>query len=130
MKNLVVFYDGECGLCSRSVLFLLRNEKGDDLRFCALQSETAREFFQENNLEMKSLDTIVYWDGMRFSFKSTAVLRLISYLKPRYFWLKIAWIFPRFVRDFVYDIVANNRKKFFKNTCALPTVEMKNRFVC
>lgn len=130
MKNLVVFYDGECGLCSRSVLFLLRNENGEDLRFCALQSAAALEFFYENNLEMKTFDTIVYWDGTRFSFKSTAVLRLIPYLKPRYFWLKIAWIFPRFLRDFVYDIVANNRKKLFKNTCALPTVELKNRFFC
>lgn len=130
MKNLVVFYDGECGLCSRSVLFLLQNENGEDLRFCALQSAAALEFFYENNLEMKTFDTIVYWDGTRFSFKSTAVLRLIPYLKPRYFWLKIAWIFPRFLRDFVYDIVANNRKKLFKNTCTLPTVELKNRFIC
>lgn len=130
MKNLVVFYDGECGLCSRTVLFLLRNEKGEDLRFCALQSAAALEFFQENNLKMKTFDTIVFWNGSRFLFKSTAVLQLIPFLKLRYFWLKIAWIFPRFVRDFVYDIVANNRKKFFKNTCALPTVELKNRFVC
>lgn len=130
MKNLVVFYDGACGLCSRSVLFLLRNEKDDSLRFCALQSETARKFFLENNLTIQTFDTIVIWDGTRFFFKSTAVLRLIPYLKPPYFWLKIAWIFPRFLRDFVYDVVANNRKKFFKNTCALPTVEMKNRFLC
>ncbi len=130
MKNLVVFYDGTCGLCSRSVLFLLRNEKDDSLRFCALQSETAREFFLENNLTMQSFDTIVFWDGTRFFFKSNAVLRLIPFLKTRFVWLKLAWIFPRFVRDFVYDIIAKNRKKFFKNTCALPTVEQKNRFIC
>jgi predicted DCC family thiol-disulfide oxidoreductase YuxK len=130
MKNLVVFYDGACGLCSRSVLFLLRNEKDDSLRFCALQSETAREFFLENKLTMQSFDTIVFWDGTRFFFKSNAVLRLVPFLKTRFVWLKLAWIFPRFVRDFVYDRIAKNRKRFFKNTCALPTEAQKNRFIC
>ena len=130
MKNLVVFYDGACGLCSRSVLFLLRNEKDDSLRFCALQSETARKFFLENNLTIQTFDTIVIWDGTRFFFKSNAVLRLIPFLKTRFVWLKIAWVFPRFIRDFVYDRIAKNRKRFFKNTCALPTEVQKNRFIC
>ncbi len=130
MKNPVVFYDGVCGLCSRSVLFLLQNEKDNSLRFCALQSETAREFFLENKLTMQTFDTIVFWDGARFFFKSNAVLRLIPFLKTRFVWLKIAWIFPRFIRDFVYDRIAKNRKRFFKNTCALPTVTQKNRFIC
>jgi predicted DCC family thiol-disulfide oxidoreductase YuxK len=130
MKNSVVFYDGACGLCSRSVLFLLQNEKDNSLRFCALQSETAREFFLENNLTMQSFDTIVFWDGTRFFFKSNAVLRLFPFLKTRFVWLKIAWVFPRFIRDFVYDRIAQNRKRFFKNTCALPTEVQKNRFIC
>jgi predicted DCC family thiol-disulfide oxidoreductase YuxK len=130
MKNLVVFYDGECGLCSRSVRFLLQNEKDESLHFCALQTETAREFFLENNLAMLTFDTIVFWDGSRFFFKSNAVLRLIPFLKTRFVWLKIAWVFPRFIRDHVYYWVAKNRKRFFKNTCALPTEAQKNRFIC
>ncbi|MFM2039574.1 MAG: hypothetical protein RLZZ493_163 [Bacteroidota bacterium] len=130
MKNPVVFYDGACGLCSRSVLFFLQNEKDNSLRFCTLQSETAHEFFLENNLTMQSFDTIVFWDGTRFFFKSNAVLRLIPFLKTRFVWLKIAWVFPRFIRDFVYDRIAKNRKRFFKNTCTLPTEAQKNRFIC
>lgn len=130
MKKSVVYYDGACGLCSRSVLFLLRNEKNDDLTFCTLQSAESHQFFHEKKLTMNAMDTLVFWDGTRFYFKSSAVLRLIPFLKSRFFVLYTAWLFPRFLRDFVYDIIAKNRKRFFKNTCTLPTETQKKRFIC
>ena len=39
----VVFYDGVCGLCDRTVRFLLRRDRRDRLRFAPLQGEVARK---------------------------------------------------------------------------------------
>jgi predicted DCC family thiol-disulfide oxidoreductase YuxK len=43
----------------------------------------------------------------------------------------LAWVFPRFFRDFIYRIIAKNRYRWFgKHTqCALPTAEQRERFI-
>ena len=49
--------------------------------------------------------------------KSSAALKIIPFLKWHYYFLLVFWIVPKFIRDFFYGLIANNRMKFYKEVC-------------
>lgn len=129
MKFPVVFYDGDCGFCNRSVQFILDHERLHEVRFCALQSETAQRFFRDKGFPEPDLSTFYFWDGNRLSERSSGALRVAAFLKFPYSWMRVGWIVPRFMRDAVYNWIAKRRHKLAKQQCALPTPEQRKRFI-
>lgn len=129
MDRKVVFYDGDCGFCNRSVQFILDHEKGDELHFCALQSGIAQDFFQKREFPKPDLSTFYYWDGERLWERSSGALRVSRLLKWPWNWLSVFLIIPRFIRDGVYNAVAARRHKLANAQCALPTPEQRKRFI-
>ena len=127
-KRAILFYDGDCGLCSRTVRFIVKNERTNDLFFSSLQSQFAIDFLKNNGIDSLSSNTIYFYEKGSLYFKSYAALRLIPYLKPRFSTLYACYLFPRFLRDFVYDRIAANRKVFFKDVCELISID-KARFL-
>ena len=103
MKNLIVYYDGDCGLCSRTVQFLKRNDKKKKFEYQTLQ-------FAFPSVEHKSF---IFREEDKHYFKSTAALKVVKHLGGIWPYLSIGVIIPRFLRDAVYDFVAKNRYKWF-----------------
>ena len=129
MEYKIVFYDGDCGLCNKSVQVILKREKSDELRFCALQSDAAKEFFRMKGEPEPDLSTLIFYNGKSFSKRSTAVLQIADYLSFPSSWIKIGWVVPKFIRDFFYKQVARRRNKMFKSQCFLPSKEQSVRFL-
>lgn len=125
----VVFYDGDCGFCNRSVQFLLDHEGGADLRFCALQSETAKRFFNEHGFPQPDLSTFYFWNEGQLYERSTAGLKVTRFLKAPYSWLRLFLIVPRFLRDGVYNAIAKRRHQLANQQCAVPTPGQRKRFL-
>lgn len=128
-KNPIVFYDGDCGFCNKTVQFLLRNEKSKIITFAALQSDFAKHFFVDNNFDTPDLSTFYYWDGSKLFSKSAGALKLLNQLKNRFQILKIGYLIPTKIRDKVYDFVANRRHKISNGFCVIPSAEDKSRFI-
>lgn len=124
----ILFYDGECGVCSRAVRFILKNERSNELFFSSLKGDFAIHFLAGSGIESVNSNTLYLFENGKLYHKSSAAMKLIPYLKGSYGLLKILYIFPRFFRDFVYDRIAANRKIFFKNVCELINFD-KSRFV-
>jgi hypothetical protein len=62
--------------------------------------------------------------------RSAAALRLSRYLGGGWRLLSAAWIVPRPVRDWVYDVVAARRHRIGrKENCLVPTKETRQRFL-
>jgi predicted DCC family thiol-disulfide oxidoreductase YuxK len=126
MQNInVVFYDGACGLCSRFVQFILKNDKFHVFKFAPLQGTT----FQKLNTQysfVAAVDTVILIYNNRVYYKSSAALKIISHLKGPIKVLSVLVIIPAFIRDFVYDFVAKNRKKWFgiNDQCQLLPAEI------
>lgn len=129
MELKIVFYDGDCGLCNKSVQVILNKEKSDELRFCALQSDVAKEFFVFKGEPAPDLSTLIFYNEKGFSYRSTAVLRIAAYLKFPASCVKIGWVSPTFLRDLIYRQVAKRRNKMFKSQCFLPSKEQHVRFL-
>jgi predicted DCC family thiol-disulfide oxidoreductase YuxK len=124
----ILFYDGECGVCSRTVRFILKNERSNELYFSSLQGDFAICFLAEFGIKSVSSNTLYLFENGKLYNKSRAAMKLIAYLKRPFGLLKMLYIFPRFFRDFVYDRIAANRKVFFKDVCELISLD-KNRFL-
>ena len=120
MKHSIVFYDSSCPLCSRVVRFIIRHEKNDELRFSALQGEFAKSFFlSSKGINEVDLSTFYLFKNEKLYQKSTAALRLLTYLKWYLLFLNIFWILPRVIRDFFYMIISRNRYRIFLKIAAI-----------
>ena len=129
VKN-ILFYDGDCALCNHCVQYVIKHEKADELLFSSLQSDFAKQELSKYHYDFSQVNTMVLIKDNKAYFKSDAALALQKFLKQPYSWLFTFIVFPKFLRDWVYDVVARNRKKWFKKEfCFVPDEKMKKRFI-
>ncbi len=104
-RDAIIFYDGECGLCQRSIRVLASLDKHHQLKFAPLNGKT----FLQQGLKPSDLDTVIFFlDGVQF-VKSEAIIEALLSLSKYYFIVRFFKLIPKFIRDFVYDLVAKNR---------------------
>lgn len=124
----IVFYDGDCGFCNSSVQFLLKKKK-TEIYFIALQSDLAKETLSTYSIQI-DLNTIYVLENNKVFDRSTAALILCKKLRGAYPVLfYIGFIFPKFFRDWVYDLIAKRRHKIKKGFCVLPNEKEKDYFL-
>ena len=130
----IVFFDGVCGLCNRSVDFLLSLDRNQKLLFAPLQGETARKYLRPEQAEVRPADlrSIVYWEDGRGVRCSTAIVR--SLLQIGGIWRLAGyalWIIPRPLRDWGYTVIASNRYRWFgkSESCRMPAPGERERFL-
>lgn len=124
----IVYYDGDCGLCQRSVRWLIRRDPRGVLRYAPLQGETARR-----NLPPLPEDAgewaLHYQDERGLHRGSGAVLRAIRRLGGKWTTLAtLGLLVPRPLRDAVYGIIARARHRY-PVACELPAPEERGRFL-
>lgn len=127
----LVLYDGTCGLCARSVRWILRHENDRDLKFAPLQGETAQAMRAKFPNIPDSIDTVVYVDGEHAYLRSKAFMHMARHFKKPWRWLRaFRWI-PSFILDLGYKLVAATRYKLFGkvDSCELPSPENRARFM-
>lgn len=124
MNKNILFFDGVCHLCNGYIDFLARF-KSKRLFYAPLQGATAARLLPADSL--KNLNSIFYYKNQNVLQKSTAVFESLYDASPLFFWIKIFYIIPGFIRDQIYDYIAKNRYRFFgkRETCRLPTAEEK-----
>jgi len=124
----ILFYDGTCKLCSRSVNFVLRHEKQAVLHFASLDSDCAQQHLPAEGLP----DSLVLLHKGKLYIESDAAFLLASYLKLPYRLLRLFRIFPNFLANPVYRIIARNRYRWFgreTGSCIVPTEGQRGRFL-
>ncbi|HEX6846081.1 MAG TPA: thiol-disulfide oxidoreductase DCC family protein [Chitinophagaceae bacterium] len=126
----VILFDGVCNLCTGSVQFILKRDTTKEFLFASLQSNYGQELLKQFHLPTDVFNSfILYREGKIFT-RSTAALKMFQQLNG-WKWVKIFWIVPKFFRDAVYNLVAQNRYRWFgkKEECWVPTPELKARFL-
>ncbi len=133
-NHAIVFFDGDCGLCSVSVRFLIKRDSHQHLYFAPLQGIAAQAILPQQYRE--SLRTMVYQrvtaDGQpTLLIRSDAVLlALIDTGSAWRYLAQIVRLLPLSLRDWVYDRIADNRKIFFKAVaCKLPSKDAHARIL-
>jgi predicted DCC family thiol-disulfide oxidoreductase YuxK len=132
----VLLYDGECGVCDKSVQMILKHDRRKVMRFAALQSNYGREVVARHS-SLSNVDSLILVEpaderrGEQIFIRSTAVLRIVAYLGGLWKLLLIGYLIPRPIRDFMYDVVARNRYRILgaPDACMLPSPEVRARFL-
>ena len=131
IEHKIILFDGICNLCNSSVKTIIKHDKKDTFRFAALQSELGLELITEHAIDTSQADSIFLIDGDKLFMKSTAALIIAKDLSGAYPILYGFMIVPRFIRNWLYDLIARNRYKWFgkKDSCMVPTPKLKKKFL-
>ena len=130
-NNGIVFFDGFCNLCSWSVQFIIKRDSKDYFRFASLQSEIAIEILSTFSISESFDKSVVLIENQKIYFKSDAALRIARRLNKYWKYLYYLIYFPRFIRNFVYDLIAKNRFRWFgkKKSCFIPEENLIGKFL-
>ncbi len=127
----VVLYDGTCGLCHKSVRFILRHERDHDLLFAPLQGETAAQLRARHREIPETLESVVLVDGDRVRLRSKAFMYSARHLRAPWRWgYALRWL-PAFLLDLGYRVIAAIRYRVWGRAelCDLPAPEHRARFL-
>jgi predicted DCC family thiol-disulfide oxidoreductase YuxK len=113
-KQAILFYDGDCALCNRVVTFILNHEIDSKILFSPLDTAAANDLLCKHPSYKREDDTVYFFDGNQLYSKSTAVLKLLPFLKGYVFVLRLGWLFPKGLRDKIYEEVAKRRQRIVK----------------
>jgi predicted DCC family thiol-disulfide oxidoreductase YuxK len=125
-----VFYAGDCGLCHRTVRFILSvDEEGCAFRFAPLGGDTFRARVPEEvRAELPDSLVLLTEDG-RLLVRSEATLHILRRLGGPWRVLgALLRVLPRWLRDGAYDAVARIRQRLFaRPEASCPHVSSKLR---
>jgi predicted DCC family thiol-disulfide oxidoreductase YuxK len=133
LKNFqpIVFFDGDCTLCSSSVKFLIKHNQNASLNFASLNSDAGLSILKYKAKDMLQSDTILFLeDNILYSY-STAALKITAHLAYPWRLLGIFTIIPAGIRDYVYRFIARKRYKWFgrKSYCMPDVKALQGRFL-
>ena len=127
----IILFDGICNLCNSSVNFIIDHDKKNEFRFASLQSEAGQDLLKKFHRNVNDFDSIILVENGEHYERSSAVLKIVKKFPGLWKLLYLFIIVPKPLRDFVYDIIADNRYKWFGKTecCRVPTPELKEKFL-
>lgn len=128
---MVILFDGVCNLCNGFVQFVLKRDREKIFQFASLQSTYGTEFLEFFHLKKEGLKTIILYDGQKVRTQSDAVIKIATSLGGIWKTAVVLFAVPRFIRNLVYRLIAQNRYKLFgkKEQCMVPSADMKDRFL-
>lgn len=136
MENLeeneaVLLFDGVCNLCNGSVQFIIKHEKSSVLKFAAIQSEAGQKLLSQYNINPEYTNSVILIKEGKVYTESDAVFKTSQFLKFPFSLGRFLVVVPKPIRNFIYRKVAKNRYRWFgkKDSCMIPTPDLRNRFL-
>ena len=121
MEQTILYYDGVCVLCNKSIRFIINRDRKNQFKIGLLDA-----FKNEDKQE----SVVLVHKGIKYNY-SNAVIKSLKLIGGIYKLTALLFIFPKSLRDFVYKIIAKNRYKWFgkHNTCQTLPEEWKERLI-
>lgn len=128
--NWVLFFDGNCAFCSKSVQQVVHLDARERVSFAPLQGELAMEKgFSGHAAKTNGSMVLLRESDGRVFMHSDALIELARALGGYWIILTITRWIPRCIRDGVYRWIANNRYRFMgkAKACMLPDPALLKR---
>ena len=128
----IILFDGICNLCNSAVAIVIKQDKKNTFLFAAIQSKKGKEIIDYLEIDIVKIDAIILYEpGVSYEVKSTAALKIMNDFGQFWQLTKLLWVFPKGLRNQVYDFIAKNRYKWFgkKEACMIPTNDLKSKFL-
>ncbi|WP_020617495.1 thiol-disulfide oxidoreductase DCC family protein [Paenibacillus daejeonensis] len=125
----ILLFDGVCGLCTRSVRFVLKRDQRRQFQFAPLQSPVGQRIVDAH--QAAGADSFMLLQNGELYMKSEAALRVGRQLGGLWRLCGLLLFIPRGLRDAVYDWIASNRYRWFgkMDACMRPDPQDRDRFL-
>lgn len=127
----IVYFDGVCNLCNGSVQFIMKRDRRSFFYFSAIQSLSPEILQTVGEGREDIMESLIFGYNGKYYYGSEAVLEIAYYLGYPWRLALIIKVIPFKWRQFLYQVVANNRYKWFgrRKECMVPNKEQKTRFI-
>lgn len=124
----IIFFDADCLMCSRFVIWLLQKDRKNAFVFASLNGEVGLTVI--NHFKITS-DSVIVMHGEELFLESDAVIKIFSQMSGLWRTLHLLRYVPKFCRNGVYRWIARNRKSLFGSSqkCILPTDNYPKKFL-
>lgn len=130
-EKAIVIFDGYCNVCNGWVDFILKRDKKDQFYFTANQNEAGKEVLSAFGEKTVDVSSVYLFKNGKLHKRSAAALRVFTMLPFPWMLMGVFILVPSFIRDVVYNYIANNRYKWYgkKESCRIPTAEERAKFL-
>jgi predicted DCC family thiol-disulfide oxidoreductase YuxK len=133
----LLLFDGRCGLCDRTVQFVLARDRNDAFRFATLQGELARAVLEPHGIDPADLDTFhlvvdVGAPTERVLSRGDGAVEVLRRVGGAWGGVgRLLAVLPGFVVDLGYRMVAAVRYPIFGRVeqCNVPDPEQRRKIL-
>ena len=126
----IILFDGVCNLCSSTVSFLIKYDKNNIFKFAASQTNAGENIIRQYTILNEGKSVIFIKEGIVF-YKSDAIIEIAKQIKGWPHIFKYGNLFPAFIRDGFYNLIAKNRYALMgtRDSCSFPSKDHIERFL-
>ena len=128
LKHEIIIYDGVCVLCNFFIRWILKKDQNFNFKVTNLQSN----FTKTNYIEVTKVDSVavILKDGGILQ-KSKAVGYILKKIKRLLLIRLLLIVFPSFLSNFIYDLIAKSRYFLFGKYSSCPVLvgDLKSRII-
>jgi len=128
----IAVMDGTCALCSFGAKMVHRLDRSGDIRIAPIQGTTGAALMRDHGLDPLDPDSWLFIEEDGNVWRDLDALIRLGQRTGGIGWL-LVWfkIFPRTVRDWMYDRVARNRYAMFGRAemCDIPDDAFRGRLL-
>ena len=127
----IILFDAVCVICNGWAKFLIKYDKKIQFKLVSAQSELGTALLKHYQMSTEHYTTMVVIKDGKLYTESTALPKVMQLLGFPFSLMNAGYFIPRFIRDFLYRLVALNRYKLFGKTdsCLIPSLENKRHFL-
>jgi len=125
----IIVFDEHCLLCNRVVKFIFRNEKKPEFYFTKFNSAYFKTKLR-NKYKLTDFNSVILIENGKVFYKSAAAFKIAKSLCYPFKIAAYLKYFPKFISDYLYDLVADNRYSIFgkTNSCSFEP-ELSERII-
>ena len=112
INKLLILFDGFCPICNSFVRFITKTNHNKRIVFCSMESELGIKIINDLNLSNIS-DSIIVIEKDDYYTNGQAIKKIADKFTGMHSICKLIKLFPIFVIDFIYQIIAKNRYLIF-----------------
>ena len=128
LKHEIIIYDGVGVLCNFFIRWILKKDQNFNFKVTNLQSN----FTKKNYIEVTKVDSVavILKDGGILQ-KSKAVSYILKKTKRLLLIRLLLIVFPSFLSNFIYDLIAKSRYLLFGKYSSCPVLvgDLKSRII-
>lgn len=127
----IILFDTVCVICNGWAKFLIKYDKKIQFKLVSAQSELGTALLKHYQMSTEHYTTMVVIKDGKLYTESTALPKVMQHLGFPFSLMNAGYFIPRFIRDFLYRLVALNHYKLFSKTdsCLIPSHENKRHFL-